>query len=145
MQAILDSQRITEHNRDFGYAGEMAVGEVWQILESAADAILVDVRTPQEWQQVGVPELSSLQKETVLITWQTAAGENAGPLFVEQFLRHPISKESPVLLLCRGGSRSRAAALALTKAGYTCCINITGGFEGKNGWKDNNLPAKINR
>ena len=55
-----------------------------------------------------------------------------------------------MLLLCRSGGRSRAAAMALTAAGYAHAYNIAGGFEGDlnatkhrggmNGWKAAGLP-----
>ena len=54
------------------------------------------------------------------------------------------------LLLCRSGARSRAAAIALTEAGFAQAFNIAGGFEGdmdgeghrgnREGWKAENLP-----
>jgi rhodanese-related sulfurtransferase len=59
-------------------------------------------------------------------------------------------KAVPVLLLCRSGARSRAAAIALTQAGYTNAFNVANGFEGDpdkqghrgtiNGWKASGLP-----
>jgi rhodanese-related sulfurtransferase len=55
-----------------------------------------------------------------------------------------------VFLLCRSGARSRAAAIALTEAGFRQAFNISDGFEGdadqdghrcnRNGWKAENLP-----
>ena len=58
--------------------------------------------------------------------------------------------KAPVMLLCRSGARSRAAAIALTEAGFAQAFNIAGGFEGdadgeghrgnRNGWKAENLP-----
>jgi rhodanese-related sulfurtransferase len=55
-----------------------------------------------------------------------------------------------MLFLCRSGARSRAAAMALTAAGYTSCYNIAEGFEGNpdaerhrgttGGWKAAGLP-----
>jgi rhodanese-related sulfurtransferase len=55
-----------------------------------------------------------------------------------------------VLLLCRSGARSRAAAIALTAAGYGPCYNVSEGFEGDRdgaahrgsvgGWKVAGLP-----
>ena len=39
-------------------------------------------------------------------------------------------KAAPVLLLCRSGARSRAAAIALTRAGFAQAFNIADGFEG---------------
>ena len=38
--------------------------------------------------------------------------------------------DTPVLFLCRSGARSRAAAMAMTRAGFTKAFNIAGGFEG---------------
>jgi len=59
-------------------------------------------------------------------------------------------RNAPVLFLCRSGARSRAAAIAMTRAGYTRAYNISGGFEGDldgqrhrggtNGWKASGLP-----
>jgi rhodanese-related sulfurtransferase len=59
-------------------------------------------------------------------------------------------KSYPVLLLCRSGARSRAAAMALTAAGFEKAFNVAGGFEGdadgqghrgnRNGWKASGLP-----
>jgi rhodanese-related sulfurtransferase len=59
-------------------------------------------------------------------------------------------KDAPVFLLCRSGVRSRAAAIALTKAGFSQAYNVAGGFEGdldetrhrgrRNGWKASGLP-----
>jgi hypothetical protein len=58
--------------------------------------------------------------------------------------------DTPVLFLCRSGARSRAAAIAMTRAGFTRAYNIAGGFEGdmdqerhrgnRNGWKASGLP-----
>jgi rhodanese-related sulfurtransferase len=57
--------------------------------------------------------------------------------------------ETPVLFLCRSGARSRAAAIAMTKAGFSKAYNVAGGFEGdldqtrhrgaRNGWKAEGL------
>jgi rhodanese-related sulfurtransferase len=56
------------------------------------------------------------------------------------------------MFLCRSGVRSRAAAIAMTRAGFSRAYNIAGGFEGDldgerhrgaaNGWKAAGLPWK---
>ena len=61
-----------------------------------------------------------------------------------------LPASAPVLFLCRSGARSRAAAMALTKAGQEHCYNIAEGFEGPlddkrqrgavAGWKAAGLP-----
>ena len=60
------------------------------------------------------------------------------------------TRDTPVLMLCRSGARSRAAAMALTALGFSRAYNIAGGFEGdpdgmghrghRNGWKADGLP-----
>jgi len=57
-----------------------------------------------------------------------------------------------VVFLCRSGARSRAAAIAMTAAGFAKAFNASGGFEGdldalrhrgnNNGWKAAQLPWK---
>jgi rhodanese-related sulfurtransferase len=39
-----------------------------------------------------------------------------------------LDPEAPVMLLCRSGSRSRGAAKALPKAGFTDVSNVRGGL-----------------
>jgi len=51
-----------------------------------------------------------------------------------------VDPDAPILLLCRSGARSNAAAELLISAGYSQAMNIAGGFESPqspgNGWKD---------
>ena len=133
-----------------GYAGEIGVAELWSALESAPDAVLVDVRTQAEWNFVGVPELSELDKAPVFVEWQAYPTMEINPAFVETVEAAVADRDAPVFLLCRSGARSRAAAIALTAAGYRSCYNITEGFEGPPdaerhrgstaGWKAQGLP-----
>jgi rhodanese-related sulfurtransferase len=69
---------------------------------------------------------------------------------IEALKRTSHKKGAPLLMLCRSGARSRAAAIALTAAGYGPCFNIKDGFEGAldperhrgaaAGWKAEGLP-----
>ena len=137
-------------SRTEGYAGEIGVGELWNALGSAPDAALVDVRTQAEWNFVGVPELSELDKAPVFVEWQTYPTMEINPAFVETVKAAVPDSNAPVFLLCRSGARSRAAAIALTAAGYRNCYNVTEGFEGPpdaerhrggtTGWKAQGLP-----
>ncbi|MDT8266273.1 rhodanese-like domain-containing protein, partial [Roseomonas sp. DSM 102946] len=45
-------------------------GLVWDRLRDDPDAMLVDVRTDAEWNFVGLPDLSELGRQPVLIPWQ---------------------------------------------------------------------------
>ena len=73
---------------------------------------------------------------------------------------HGFTKESPILLICRSGSRSAKAAKLLFAIGYKNVYAITDGYEGDkakegsrkgqrvvNGWKNSGLPwsYKLNR
>jgi rhodanese-related sulfurtransferase len=132
------------------YAGDISAAEAWEKLAADSRAQLVDVRTLAEWNFVGVPDLSSLGREVQCIEWQQFPGGGRNPGFVAEASQVLADKDAPVLLLCRSGARSRAAAIALTTAGYSQAFNVGDGFEGdvdeqghrgnRSGWKAANLP-----
>ncbi len=134
------------------YAGDLDSRQAWTLLDSEADAVLVDVRTRAEWTFVGIPDLSSLNRAPVCIEWQSFPSMQIDPDFVDT-LKTEIGTDNssrPLLFLCRSGSRSRTAAMAMTAEGYTRCFNIADGFEGPTdqhrhrggvaGWKAEQLP-----
>lgn len=125
--------------------------EAWEILHNDK-AILVDVRTMAEWSFVGVPDLSSLGKETLFISWQIYPHMQLNETFIGQLKEQVADVNIPLVFICRVGGRSGQAAEAASQAGFTHCYNIMGGFEGdlnthgqrgvSNGWKVANLPWK---
>lgn len=124
-----------------GYAGDVTPQQAWELLHDT-DAVLVDVRTDAEWRFVGVPALEGLCR----VQWVDTAGER-NPGFVEEVRR--LAGDRPVVLLCRSGQRSVAAAKALTAAGSGPAYNVLDGFEGDldgaghrgaAGWKAVGLP-----
>ncbi|AIY02567.1 hypothetical protein ART_2968 [Arthrobacter sp. PAMC 25486] len=126
------------------YAGDLAPATAWERV--AAGAVLVDVRTEGEWQHIGVPDASALNTEPVLVQWNLGNGSN-NPEFLAQ-LQAVVPADKELVVLCRSGARSIAAAEAATAAGYTA-YNILEGFEGEpdrygdrvvNGWKNRKLP-----
>jgi rhodanese-related sulfurtransferase len=136
-----------------GYAGDLSVAEVWSLLGSDQTAQLVDVRSHAEWRFVGAPDLSGLGRTVHFVEWQDFPGMAWNPDFVAQAgAALGPDKNIAVLSLCRSGGRSRAAAIAMTQAGYARAYNIAGGFEGDldrnshrgnaNGWKAAGLPWK---
>ncbi|MGH6872789.1 MAG: rhodanese-like domain-containing protein [Rhizomicrobium sp.] len=145
---------MTTTKSNAGYAGDLDVREAWELLKSEPAAQLIDVRTAAEWAFVGQPDLSSLGRRVQAIEWQSFPAMAINPGFTEAAAgtlnKAGATKDTPVLFLCRSGARSRAAAIALTNAGFTRAYNISGGFEGdadasghrgrKNGWKAANLP-----
>lgn len=133
-----------------GYAGDVSVQEAWRYLAEDARAVLIDVRSEAEWAFVGQPELSSLGKAPLSIAWQHFPGMTCNDGFVADVTARVTDRTAPLLFLCRSGARSRAAATALTAAGYEACYNVLGGFEGDldadrhrgthGGWKAGGLP-----
>ncbi|MCQ9164778.1 MULTISPECIES: rhodanese-like domain-containing protein [unclassified Arthrobacter] len=128
------------------YAGDLAPAQAWD--KVAAGAVLVDVRTDGEWAHIGVPDLSALDAEPVFIQWSHATGRPNPDFLAELQQAVPAGRE--LVILCRSGARSIAAAEAATAAGYTA-FNVLEGFEGVpdgygdrivNGWKNRRLPWK---
>jgi rhodanese-related sulfurtransferase len=124
------------------YAGELLPEEAHRLLEAEPRAVLVDVRTPGEWQQVGLPDLGRLGKAPLRLSWIFGPNQ-PNPAFVPELAQAVPDQDAPLLFLCRSGARSKAAAIAMTAAGYSRCYNVTEGFEGGRpgaGWKAKGLP-----
>ena len=136
-----------------GYAGDLSPQETWERLSREGEAQLIDVRTIAEWSFVGIPDLAPLQRQALLCEWQRFPPA-ANPGFVreaaEALKDTSYRPGAPLFFLCRSGARSRAAAIAMTAAGYGPCFNISEGFEGAldgerhrgsaAGWKATGLP-----
>lgn len=130
------------------YAGDLTPNQAWDLLRDEEAAVLVDVRTDAEWAFVGVPDLSEVGKQPVMEQWSTLAGGPRPGDFVTA-VSELVAPDAPVVLLCRSGQRSIAAAQALTAAGYARAYNIIDGFEGPvdeaghrggRGWRADGLP-----
>lgn len=146
-------QRSEAVSSNAGYAGDLSPRESWDRMSSDGAAQLVDVRTDAEWNFVGVPNLSELGREALLCEWQHFPS-SPNPAFVQQVTaalkRTSYCPGAALFFLCRSGARSRAAAIAMTKAGYGPCFNVSDGFEGglneerhrgsNGGWKASGLP-----
>lgn len=118
--------------------------QCWQLLQDDPSAIMVDVRTAIEHSFIGHPP------GAVHIAWKEFPGMQLNTSFVDQVKAAAPDKEAPVLLLCRSGQRSLAAAQALEAEGYQHLVNIVEGFEGPldenkhrgnlGGWRYHGLP-----
>ncbi len=138
------------------YAGDVGAAEAWDALKSDPKAQLVDVRTVAEWNFVGLPDLAELGRKVHCVEWQMFPSMAPNGDFVVQtsgaLAGAGASPEAPVFFLCRSGARSRAAAIAMTRAGFQKAFNIAGGFEGdldakrhrgnEKGWKAEGLAWK---
>jgi len=116
----------------------------WALLQDNSSAVMVDVRTAIEHSFVGCPPNS------IHIAWKEFPGMQLNEAFVAQVEAKISDKSVAVLLLCRSGVRSVAAAKALEEAGFEKLINIVEGFEGAlddeqhrgniDGWRYHGLP-----
>lgn len=124
-----------------GYAGDVdpAVACAWW---QRGEAVLVDVRTDAEREWVGcVPG-------AVAVAWKQWPGMAMNPDF-DTALQAAVPADKKVLLLCRSGVRSVAAAKRATELGLRA-YNILEGFEGdadvhaqrgkSGGWRFRGLP-----
>jgi glyoxylase-like metal-dependent hydrolase (beta-lactamase superfamily II)/rhodanese-related sulfurtransferase len=123
-----------------GYAGDVSAALAyawWQ----AGEAVLVDVRTDAEREWVGfVPG-------AVAVAWKQWPGMAMNASFDAEV--KAAAGDRPVLLLCRSGVRSIAAAKRATELGLQA-YNILEGFEGdpdsnaqrgnKGGWRRAGMP-----
>jgi rhodanese-related sulfurtransferase len=139
---ILERARAAGRERGASYAGSLSPAEAWTLFQRG-DAVLVDVRTAEELKYVGrVPEAHH-------VAWQTGAALIKNPRFLKE-LEQKVPKAGNVLLLCRSGKRSAAAAETATKAGFLNVFNVREGFEGEKdeshhrgeegGWRRQGLP-----
>ena len=122
------------------FAGDVTAQAAWDELGENPDAILIDVRSDGEWSQVGIPDLSSLSKTTVLIELETQTGPN--PNFATQVTDAVPAKDDVVIFICRSGARSAAAATAMAAQGFTQCYNLLGGADAE-GWNAAGLPWRV--
>ncbi len=137
------------------YAGDISAKETWNRLSEDPSALLIDVRTEAEWNFVGVPDLSTLARQTILVEWQSfppgpAPKPDFGDKLSSALQSAGYESGTPIYFLCRSGSRSRGAAIAATEAGFGPCFNVGDGFEGAldaerkrgraEGWKAAGLP-----
>jgi rhodanese-related sulfurtransferase len=139
--ALFDRAGLRRVELDLPYAGAVTPPEAFELAQQGL-ARLVDVRTAPEFRFVGHAI------GAVNVEWH---GRDAAPraAFVHE-LRKVAPTDAALLLICRSGVRSHAAAVAARMAGFACVYNVLEGFEGQidparqrgkiNGWRWHGLP-----
>lgn len=105
------------------YIGLVTPQEAMHLME-AANARLVDLRTPPERARAGHVTGS------LPIAWRAKSEGAPDSRFVTQ-LRRRIGTDEIVLFLSRHGERSHRAATAAAKAGYVHALSVLEGFDGE--------------
>ena len=122
---------------------QLASNEIKGYLKTQPNCVLLDVRTNDEWEQVGKPNGEIIGLKTYFLSLQFGVERTFNKNFVQEFKNLKITQDKEILTICRSGTRSQFAAELLVKENYTCS-NISDGFEGNNeniGWKVCGLPC----
>ena len=112
-----------------GLPDEMAVHR-GDLMVRKAGGVLIDVRSPAEWAQTGVPVTAytiSLEDPDFLARVEEITGGN---------------RDQRIAVISHFGVRSAEARDALRAAGYTNVTSIAGGLSGPEGWIDSDLPVR---
>jgi phage shock protein E len=86
------------------------------------DALLIDVRDADEWQEGHIPGAKNFSRGMVELEIEEEAPDLS----------------TPIITHCGGGGRSALAAESLQRMGYTNVRSMAGGFKA---WKAAGLPA----
>ena len=117
--------------------------DAFDILTKKLNSHLIDTRSDLEWKTTGIPDLSSINKETYLVNW----GPVLDQIFFEEykkFLLTRFNQKDSLFFICRSGTRSLMAAQIAIKFGFNNSFNIYVGFSNDNDqcWIKN-LPARF--
>ncbi|NJN98630.1 MAG: rhodanese-like domain-containing protein [Anaerolineales bacterium] len=96
--------------------------ELHQRLQKQEPVVLVDVRSPDEYQHDG-----------------HIRGSRLLPLPVLLQRSNELAKDSPIICVCRSGNRSHVACEQLASRGFTNVTNLVGGMIG---WSRSRLPVE---
>ena len=98
---------------------------------AASGAAVIDVRTAGEWKETGGIAGSKL------VTYFDEQGRSDPPQWLAK-VKTLTKPDQPVVLVCRSGKRSTAAAQFLSEqAGYKTVYNVS---KGLNGWAGDGRP-----
>lgn len=100
----------------------------------AHGALVVDVRTPEEWRETGlIPGSKGL-------TYFDANGGSDKAGWLRQLGGLQATPDRPVILVCRSGGRSTAVGqMLIDDAGYSKVYQLQGGMRG---WRSEHQPLE---
>ena len=117
--------------------------EIKSFLTDNKNVELLDVRTQDEWDNIGRPDGENLGLKTYFITIVRSPDPEANKEFIEE-VKKVIDINKELLVMCKAGGRSMVASQLLSQEKINC-INVSDGFEGNGedqGWKNEGLPSK---
>lgn len=157
MALAADPPQDQRKHTKFGlYVTAVEAYEMWRAAPAAVS--IVDIRTPEEYDFLGHPTMAanvpSMLWAGVYDPAKKAYPLAANPKFVE-LMKQRYKTTDALVLMCRSGHRSAAAAAKLAEAGFTKVYNMVDGFEGdkiadkaspdfgkrlKDGWRNSKAP-----
>lgn len=96
--------------------------EAAAMMEEEEDYLILDVRTPEEYEEAHIPEAVNIPNETI---------------GTEEIPELP-DKEQLIFVYCRSGNRSKQASQKLADLGYTNIIE----FGGINDWSGDTVTGR---
>ena len=122
---------------------QLKSSEIKNFINENKDIELLDVRTQEEWDNIGTPDGEKLGLKTHFITIVRSPDPAANKEFIEE-VKKVIDLNNDLLVMCKAGGRSMMASQLLSQEKINC-INVSDGFEGNGedpGWKNEGLPSK---
>ena len=113
--------------------------EIKDYIKNNSKSVLLDVRTQEEWDNVGKPDGEKIGLKTHFLEIRRDAFFD----FVKEFKNLNINQNKEILVICASGERSQISAELLSRENYKC-INISDGFMGSKegvGWQKSGLPC----
>ena len=117
--------------------------EIKNFLIDNKNVELLDVRTQDEWDNIGKPDGEKIGLKTHFVTIIRSPEPSVNKDFIEE-VKKVIDLNKELLVICKAGGRSMMASQLLSQENINC-INISDGFEGNGedpGWKNEGLPSK---
>ena len=122
---------------------QLKSSEIKNFINENKDIELLDVRTQEEWDNVGKPDGEKLGLKTHFVTIVRSPDPAANKEFIEE-VKKVIDPSKDLFVMCKAGGRSMMASQLLAQEKINC-INVSDGFEGNGedpGWKNEGLPSK---
>ena len=159
----LDAAQVTNPKKQTTLKLYMTPKEAYDMKMHNPSVLFVDIRTPEETAFVGMtdlvdanvpykvfPSLDEVKFDDKAKTFSLESNSGFSLRIASLVTEKGGNKNSPIILMCRSGDRSAAAANLLAADGYTKVYSVVEGFEGdlgktsgrrdQNGWKNAGLP-----
>ena len=100
--------------------------EIKDYLKNNPKVVLLDVRTQEEWNDVGKPDGVKIGLKTYFLPIQFGKERIFNENFVQEFKNLAINQDKNILIICRSGARSQFAAELLKKRTILVLIFLMG-------------------